>query len=612
MRILGSFPSKLRGLTGGLGAGIAIMTPAERRRACLLVVTAIIHGLIQTAVLLGVVGMLQWVANPARNLPQWAENYIRLWFGTADRTTVTVVLGGALLLLVLIKTAFGWAQSGWMSGFSASCENRLSALLMRRVLFARYSWLVQQNSSRLRQLLFGFVSVWSRHFIRTLMRLMNDAIMTVFIVSALIVSQPAAGLVFAFGGLAITSTLFLLVRPELHRLAETKRLGILGAMRISSDCILGVKDVKMASAETRFSQLFENEVRLYANADAKAQQWIQLPRQLLELIVYLALVGSGLYIVLVQKQNTDITGVLLLYGLAALRLLPVLSSNVSSVSTLVNAFPVISDLTGLIKETSLSEDISDAREDFANWHEVRIENASLRYEGSDRSALQNVTAVVRRGGMYGCVGRSGAGKSTFIDILSGLLDPGEGALLIDDKPLPHDKLRSWRKRLAYVAQRPFLLDESLRQNIVFEGDGFDAARLDRVIHLARLDEVVARLPGGLDARMGEQGGLLSGGERQRVAIARALYRGAELIVLDEATSSLDVLVEREIAATLERLRGEVTIIIVSHRLSLVRDADEIWVFDAGMITARGNHAALMRNSGLYRQMVQHGMPAEAT
>jgi ABC-type multidrug transport system fused ATPase/permease subunit len=220
-------------------------------------------------------------------------------------------------------------------------------------------------------------------------------------------------------------------------------------------------------------------------------------------------------------------------------------------------------------------------------------------------ALCDVSVALQPGRTYGCVGRSGAGKSTFIDVLTGLLEPTEGALVVDNRRLDAEARRAWRKRFAYVAQRPFLLDASLKDNIIFEGAIPDPARLQRVIALARLEQVVARLPGGVDAPLGEQGAFLSGGERQRVAIARALYRGAELIILDEATSSLDVLVEHEIAETLASLRGKVTLIIVSHRLALVQDADEIWIFEDGRMTGKGPHGDLMRSSDLYRRMVMH-------
>ena len=176
--------------------------------------------------------------------------------------------------------------------------------------------------------------------------------------------------------------------------------------------------------------------------------------------------------------------------------------------------------------------------------------------------------------------------------------------MIDGVPLVADQRHAWRKRFGYVTQRPFLLDASLRENIVFGlPRAGDEMPLKRAINLARLDKVVERLPDGLDSTVGEQGNLLSGGERQRIAIARALYRGADILILDEATSSLDTLVEAEIAESVATLRGKITTLIVSHRLALVRDCDEIWLFDNGMLDARGPHEELLQQSDLYRRMV---------
>ena len=605
------FKARMQAIAGGLGRGLAIMTVSERRRAVLLVITALFHGLLQTAVLIGVVGVVQWTVNPQQALPQWAAGPIGELFGDVDRATLSVAMGVLLLLLIVFKAVFSWMQSGWLADFSASCEVRLSSFLMRRVLFVPYSWLAQQNSSRLRQLLFGFVSVWSRDFIRALMRMMNDFILTVFIIATLIWSQPIAGLLVALVGGFLGGAMLLVVRPRLRRLAATKRAGILAATKISTECILGVKDVKMAAAELHFANLFDQSVRTYAGADSDGQQWAQFPRHVVELIVYAALVCAGMYVGLAQEQNSNVAGILLLYGLAALRLLPLLTNNVTSVSNLISAFPVIADLEKLIDDTKTSEDIGDDGEDFVNWQEVSLDHVTMRYGHEGRTALRNVSIKLRRGGMYGCVGRSAAGKSTFIDVLSGLMEPSEGAVLIDGKPLPAQSRRSWRKRFSYVAQRPFLLDGTLRDNIVFDGGVYDEKKMARVIDLARLGEVIARSPRGLKTQVGEQGGQLSGGERQRVAIARALYRGAELIILDEATSSLDVIVEHEISETLENLRNKVTLIIVSHRLSLVRETDEIFVFEDGAITERGPHEELMRTSNLYKQMVMRTQSADA-
>jgi ABC-type bacteriocin/lantibiotic exporter with double-glycine peptidase domain len=514
------------------------------------------------------------------------------------------VIAAGLAALVVFNSVYAWLQVGWMSEFSAECEKRMSSLLMRRVLFAPYGWLVRQNSGRLRQLLFGFVAVWSRDFIRAFMRLLNDVTMSIFIIAALVWSSPLVGFIVALMGILLGGTAFLFVQPRLKTLAETKREGIIRANSISTECVLGAKDVKMASAEERFLALFDKYVRVYAGADARAQQWAQVPRNAMELATYGSLILASVYVVLTGAQNTKLAGLLLLYGLAAMRLLPVFSTAVGALASLISALPVIRDLEKLLVDTAGAE--SEFVPNIAEWpwQCVELQNVFLRYEGAGYFAVRDVSVSFQRGRSYAIVGPSGAGKSSLIDVIAGLLEPTDGAVVIDDERLDREKRRAWRQRFGYVAQQPFLLDGSLRENIVFNSEKkFDMARLHEVVRLACLESVVQRLPNGLNGQVGEQGALLSGGERQRVAIARALYRGANLLILDEPTSSLDTLVEAEIKESLLMLRGEVTTLIVSHRLGLVRDCDEIWLMEEGMLKARGVHSVLVERVDLYRRMV---------
>lgn len=191
-----------------------------------------------------------------------------------------------------------------------------------------------------------------------------------------------------------------------------------------------------------------------------------------------------------------------------------------------------------------------------------------------------------------------------VDVLVGLLEPSQGSLSADGHLIVSDQLRAWRQHFGYVAQRPFLLNASLRDNIVFNSlTPSDEPRLWKAISLARLEGVVSRLADGVDTRMGEMGAFLSGGERQRVAIARALYRGADILILDEATSSLDTITEREITESIEALRGDVTTITISHSLEFVRGCDEIWVFDNARFVAHGTHDQLLDTSELYQRMM---------
>jgi ABC-type bacteriocin/lantibiotic exporter with double-glycine peptidase domain len=384
--------------------------------------------------------------------------------------------------------------------------------------------------------------------------------------------------------------------------AERKRSGVLGANKISTEAILGFKEVKMAGAEDRFVELFDEQVKIYAGTDSKTQQWIQLPRYVLEVVAYCTLIGLSVALVLLDIRSQETSGIVLLFGLAAIRLLPLFSTVISGCATLIGSFPLIIELERLIHDARESEVPANFDSINLQWQELRLDNVSLQYEHS-RVVVNGVSLRILPGQSYGVVGPSGAGKSTIIDVIAGLLEPSSGRVLIDEKTLTPNQHIQWRRHFGYVAQRPFLLDASLRDNIIFNSEiGLDEERLQKVLALSRLEKVVERLSGGLQGTLGEQGAFLSGGERQRVAIARALYRGADLLILDEATSSLDTLVEQEISESLATLRGKVTTIIVSHRMRLIRDCDEIWLFDNACLQASGTHDQLLASSDLYRRM----------
>lgn len=596
---------KIRGvsLIADIRRGLRLMTPCERRTSVLLMFSSLFDGLLQTVTIVSIVPMVQLMIDPSSAPSGWLLSKLSLIFGDYDRKMFLVTMAVCLAILVIFKGIFSWLQTGWMSRFSASCEIRLSAFLMQRILKAPYVWLVRQNSSRLRQLLFGYVAVWSREFMRSMMKLLNDMAFVVFIVAVLIWSHPVSGLLVAGVAMLLGAAIFKFVRPRLRRYAEAKRRGIVGANQVSTEAVLGFKEVKMAGAEDRFTRLFDEQVRIYSGSDAKSQQWTQLPRCVLEAVAYGTMIGLSVAVVLSDSRNPETAGLVLLYGLAAVRLMPVFSMVISGLSTLIGSFPLIMELEHLIQATEPPETPVDSRLLDSPWREFRLENVSLRYQPG-RAAVEGISLSIVPGRSYGVVGPSGAGKSTVIDLIAGLLVPTTGSAILNGKPLTVAQQIAWRQHFGYVAQRPFLLDASLRDNIIFNTEAVvDEDRLQRSILLARLEKVVARLAGGLDGALGEQGAFLSGGERQRVAIARALYRGADLLILDEATSSLDTLVEQEIAESIATLHGQVTTIIVSHRMKLVRDCDEIWLFDNASLSAYGTHEHLLTSSELYRRMV---------
>jgi ABC-type multidrug transport system fused ATPase/permease subunit len=601
-----SLGTRLREMIDGLRCGIFLMTARERRKAVVLLFSSLFSAFLQTTVLVSIIPMVMLMINPSNVPTGRAFVWLEPLLSGVDQKTILLQLAGVIVGLILFKAIFSWFHIGWIARFSAGCEVRLSALLMRRILTAHYAWLVRQNSARLRQHVFGFVADWSRQYIRSLLRLLNDLMLAAVIVVVLVWANPLAGLMVTAAVTVFSVLIFIFVRPEILRIAAVKRRSILKAQVITSEAILGVKEVKMAGAEDHFSALFDDQITLYAYGDARSQQWVQIPRIVLEVIAYGALIGLGVYVILTGIQSADFTALLLLYGLASLRLMPIFSTVVSGLATLMGSFPIIRDLQELIDATQATEAAPPQETVNRPWREIRLNDATMRYQGAERPAVHGISLTIEPGRSYGVVGPSGAGKSTAIDLIAGLLGPTQGSVSVDGETLVADSRRAWRRRFGYVTQQPFLLDASLRENIIFrtaEAGCEDTDKLNRAVALARLDQVVARLPKGLSSRLGERGALLSGGERQRVVIARALYRGADILILDEATSSLDTLVEQQIVQSIAALRGKITTIIVSHRLNLVRNCDEIWVLDDARLIARGTHDELMEESDLYRHML---------
>ena len=234
---------------------------------------------------------------------------------------------------------------------------------------------------------------------------------------------------------------------------------------------------------------------------------------------------------------------------------------------------------------------------------LQIEGLGYRYPNAPTQSLDDVTLTIPKNASVGFVGSSGAGKTTIVDVVLGLLTPTEGRVLVDGVDI-QDRLSAWQRKIGYIPQSIYLTDDSVRRNVAFgvdEGEIDDAA-VWAALDAAQLRELVESMEGGLDAIVGERGVRLSGGQRQRIGIARALYHDPEVIVMDEATSALDNRTERNFVEALERLQGERTLLIIAHRLSTVRNCDTLFMLEDGRLVAQGSYDELVARSDAFREM----------
>ncbi|WP_438434871.1 ABC transporter ATP-binding protein [Gorillibacterium sp. sgz500922] len=271
------------------------------------------------------------------------------------------------------------------------------------------------------------------------------------------------------------------------------------------------------------------------------------------------------------------------------------------------SLPAFRSLRGLQEECRLSAERIGALEGepLRLTEAIELEDVNYRYErGEGPYALAGITLTIPANRMTAVVGRSGAGKSTLADLIMGLIVPEDGRILVDGTPLEGAAIRRFRQTVSYVSQDPFLFNASIRDNLLLVQPEASDERIWEVLELAAASDFVARLPMGLDTVLGDRGVRLSGGERQRLVLARALLRDPAVLVLDEATSALDGENEAKIQDALFRLRGRITLIVIAHRLTTIRDADQVVVLDQGRVVQCGEYSSLARERrGMFRRLL---------
>ena len=238
--------------------------------------------------------------------------------------------------------------------------------------------------------------------------------------------------------------------------------------------------------------------------------------------------------------------------------------------------------------------------------DIRLDNISFSYFGNRNRVLEDIEMEVGKGMSVGIVGTTGSGKTTLVDIVLGLLTPTEGSMYVDDNKITEDNVRNWQANLGYVPQDIFLCDDTITKNIAF-GYGDDDIDLEQVKVVAKMANISkfieTELPEGYDTVIGERGVRLSGGQRQRIGIARALYHNPEVLVFDEATSSLDNVTERSVLKAIERVSKLKTMIVIAHRLTTVKNCDIVYLIDKGRIIDKGMYSELEERNEKFKEMV---------
>ena len=514
-------------------------------------------------------------------------------FSVKETDKLIILLCVGVVIIYLIKNFYLMIQFNIRVKFSYRNRKRIATRLMRCYLSQPYLFHVEHNVAELERNIntdvFSFFQVLSASI-----SIIVEGLTVILIVAYLFWLDP-----FTTALLGIIICVLFFVMNTIYKSVQVKA----GERARDSDSILfkwvlqafgGIKEVKILGMEGYFYDKFLTAYNSNIDAHRKFNILSQFPQYILEMIYI-----SGLIMVICIKVvgGGDLSSFMLTisaFVVAAIRLLPSVNRITVNLSTMMfgksSIDSIYNDLTEAdhLEKLNLKYEKPKSNEDITFNKHIDIRNVTFRYPSGNKNVLDNASFRIHKNSAVAIVGESGAGKSTLMDILLGVIEPQTGNVCIDDIDIAKS-IDKWHDIIGYIPQQIYLLDDSIRNNVLFGRDEEDetSKRIWELLDIVKLKDYVSGLDEGIDTVIGEQGARLSGGQRQRLGIARALYHKPEVLVMDEATSSLDMDTEKSIIEAVEHLHGNTTLIIVAHRLTTIQFCDVVYEVKNGAVLKRG-------------------------
>ena len=587
-----------------------LLTPSQRKRFYVLQILVAIMAVLE---IFGVASMIPFMA-VVGDMSQLQEDTLIAQIykssGITSESQFVFILGVFVLLALSISTIISMFTVWKLSIFAHQIGTELADRLYTHYL--KQGWLFHASGSSA-QLTKKIATETTRVTANILVPLMhmNSKILLVFLLSlSIFIYNPKVAMIGISIFVATYIILFRIVRTRLASFGKATSDVTEQRFRLMNEGFGGIKDVLLLGRDADFIGRFNKTGNILAYSLGTTNAIIQIPRYLVELIAFGSIILLILYLMVSYEANLGIIlPILSIYAVGAIKLLPAFQQIYGSIGVIkanLAAFDSIrEDLNNSFRVEPKKEIIE--KKYLNPKQQISLENIAFTYPNKEEPTLNQLSMTIPANSVIGVVGPSGAGKSTLIDIFLGLIEPQEGQLIVDHTIINSQNRRSWQNSIGFVAQSIFLSEGTIAENIAFgiSHDQIDLEQVQKVIKLAYLDEFVQTLNDGVDTRVGERGVQLSGGQRQRIGIARALYHKAEVIVFDEATSSLDGVAEKMIMDAIHDFSGQKTIILIAHRLKTVQKCDKIFFINNGKVDDQGTYQELLENNEHFKNMAMH-------
>lgn len=508
------------------------------------------------------------------------------FLGCQDFQTFSVTVMALLIGVFIVKNIFLFVQLKLTFGFVYKNQFATSERMMRNYLRRGYEYFLNADTAVVQRSITSDVNNMYA-LVLALLQLMSDGVVSLFVVAFCFVTNGVMTVLLGAALVVLMLAVKKVLKPIMHKAGEDNQNYYSGLFKWISQTVQGIKEVKIACREQYFVDEYCKCGAGYVNAVQKNSLYNNIPKLLIETVCIAVMVTYMIVLTVSGTSAENMLEVLSTLAAAAFVLLPAVNRINNQINAIAYAEPCFMSVSD-----NLQEEINDANVDmsFAAVDQKKLEirksielkDIVYAYPNTDRLIFDRANLTIPIGASVGLVGTSGAGKSTIVDILLGLLEVQEGHICADGIDVK-SQYRSFLKNIGYIPQMIFMLDDTIRRNIAFgiPDEEIDEQRVWEVLEEAQLDEFVRSLPEGLETGIGERGIRLSGGQRQRIGIARALYHDPEILILDEATSALDNDTEKAIMDSINRFQGRKTLIIIAHRLQTIEKCDLVYRVENG-------------------------------
>lgn len=579
------------------------LTRRRQVQYCLVLALMLISAFAEMISLGAVIPFLGILVEPDKVLSQPLAVSVAKMFGMTSPTdllrpftiafAIAAVIAGGIRMLVL------W--SSVRLAYAVGCD--VSFDVYKRTLYQPYKVHLDRNSSVVSSGL--DYKVW--YSVNTLLQSLNFSSSMVLLIAIMgtllaIDATVASMAAIVFGAFyALISWIF---RKKLRSNGQRISRELTQVVKAVQEGLGGIRDVLLDGTQPIYCEIYRRADYPARMASGNNMFISGSPRFVMEAA------GMVLIVVLAYNLSLQVGGIassLPLLGALALgaqRVLPALQQAYSSWVTIIGSEAALAETLEFLDQPLPREAFEPAPPPLPLQSAIRFDAVRFRYNSNTPWVLDGFNLSVQKGTRVGVVGGTGSGKSTMLDLLMGLLEPSEGQILVDERPISGERRRAWQRTVAHVPQSIYLADTTVAENIAFgvPREQIDMERVRRVARQARIAEFIESHADGYNLFVGERGVRLSGGQRQRIGIARALYKQATVLVFDEATSALDNATEQEVVNAIQGLNRDLTIIIVAHRLSTVKRCDSIFEISDGQVVAQGTYEQLLESSASFRKM----------